>query len=166
MKTRFVSGKLKILVILFVIAAPIFWYWFWGWGTLHIIDFSAQDVEYVNISCSHLRKIGTVRDPEEIQALIDEANSMQNRGTSLKELIHGIFQGGGVLYDLDFYLTDGTEFLLVFFSGDAYGPVSNKRLSYWYYSPTGEQIHGPMCQGSLEVYARLFEKYNQVFPPL
>ena len=102
MKTRFVSGKLKILVILFVIAAPIFWYWFWGWGTLHIIDFSAQDVEYVNISCSHLRKIGTVRDPEEIQALIDEANSMQNRGTSLKKLIHGIFQGGGVLYDLYF----------------------------------------------------------------
>ena len=85
MKTRFVTGKLKILVILFVIAAPIFWYWFWGWGTLHIIDFSAQDVEYVNISCSHLRKIGTVRDPEEIQALIDEANSMQNRGTSLKK---------------------------------------------------------------------------------
>lgn len=84
MKTRFVSGKLKILVILFVIAAPIFWYWFWGWGTLHIIDFSAQDVEYVNISCSHLRKIGTVRDPEEIQALIDEANSMQNRGPASK----------------------------------------------------------------------------------
>lgn len=120
----------------------------------------------MNISCSHLRKIGTVRDPEEIQALIDEANSMQNRGTSLKKLIHGIFQGGGVLYDLDFYLTDGTEFLLVFFSDDAYGPVSNKRLSYWYYSPTGEQINGPMCQGSLEVYARLFEKYNQVSPPL
>ena len=44
MKTRFVTGKLKILVILFVIAAPIFWYWFWGWGTLHIIDFSAQDL--------------------------------------------------------------------------------------------------------------------------
>ena len=44
--------------------------------------------------------------------------------------------------------------------------MTKKLKSNWYNSPTGEQINGPMCQGSLEVYARLFEKYNQVSPPL
>ena len=96
---------LPIARLLLVIAAPFLWYWLFGWGTVHIIDFSAQEVEYVQISCSHYPERGAIYDPGEIQALIDEANAMQNKGTSLKLLLHGIGMGGSILYDCDFYLT-------------------------------------------------------------
>ena len=152
---------LPIARLLLVIAAPFLWYWLFGWGTVHIIDFSAQEVEYVQISCSHCPGRGTIYDSGEIQALIDEANAMQNKGTNLKKILRGIGMGGGVLYDCDFYLVDGREFLLTYFSSKFDEPVSNRELSYWYRdSPTGKHIVGPMCRGSLEVYFRLFEKYN------
>ena len=97
----------------------------------------------------------------EIQALIDEANAMQNKGTRLKLLLHGIGMGGSILYDCDFYLTDGTEFLLTFASGKSGDPVSEKDLTCWYrFSTTEEDTVGPMCRGSMEVYFQLFEKYN------
>ena len=114
---------LPIARLLLVIAAPFLWYWLFGWGTVHIIDFSAQEVEYVQISCSHYPERGAIYDPGEIQALIDEANAMQNKGTSLKLLLHGIGMGGSILYDCDFYLTDGTEFSLTFASGASGDPV-------------------------------------------
>ena len=63
---------LPIARLLLVIAAPFLWYWLFGWGTVHIIDFSAQEVEYVQISCSHYPERGAIYDPGEIQALIDE----------------------------------------------------------------------------------------------
>ncbi|MBC5716472.1 hypothetical protein [Flintibacter faecis] len=151
---------LPIVRLLLVIAAPFLWYWLFGWGTVHIIDFSAQEVESVQISCSHYPERGTIYDPEEIQALIDEANAMQNKGSRVKLLLHGIGVGGSILYYYNFYLTDGTEFLLTFSSGASGDPVSEKNLLYWQYSPTGKQIVGPMCRGSMEVYFRLFEKYN------
>lgn len=152
---------LPIVRLLLVIAAPFLWYWLFGWGTVHIIDFSAQEVEYVQISCSHYPERGAIYDPGEIQALIDEANAMQNKGTSLKLLLHGIGMGGSILYDYDFYLTDGTEFSLTFASGASGDPVSAKDLTCWYrFSTTEEDTVGPMCRGSLEVYFRLFEKYN------
>ena len=87
---------LPIVRLLLVIAAPFLWYWLFGWGTVHIIDFSAQEVEYVQISCSHCPGRGTIYDSGEIQALIDEANAMQNKGTNLKKILRGIGMGGGV----------------------------------------------------------------------
>ena len=41
---------LPIARLLLVIAAPFLWYWLFGWGTVHIIDFSALEVDYVQIS--------------------------------------------------------------------------------------------------------------------
>ena len=152
---------LPIARLLLVIAAPFLWYWLFGWGTVHIIDFSAQEVEYVQISCSHCPGRGTIYDSGEIQALIDEANTMKNKGTNLKKIFRGIGMGGVVLYDCDFYLVDGTEFLLTYFSSKFDEPASNRELSYSYrFSPTGEDNVGPMCRGSMEVYFQLFEKYN------
>lgn len=153
--------QLAVIGIIAAIAMPLLWYWLFGWGTIDVIDFSADDVEYVQISCSHYAERGTIYDRAEIQSLIDEANAMQNKGSTVKKLLRGIGMGGDVLYDYDFYLTDGKEFLLTFCSDDADAPLSNKELSFWYrFSPTGKQIFGPMCKGSLEIYFDLFEKYN------
>ncbi len=164
MKIQDLTKKQKLLTVigvLLVIAAPSLWYWLFGWGTIDVIDFSAEEVEYVQISCSHYAERGTIYDPGEIQALIDEANAMLNKGSNIKLLLRGIGMGGSMLYDLDFYLTDGKEFLLTFCSDKGDESVSDKELSYWYrFSPTGEQIDGTMCRGSLEVYSELFEKYN------
>ena len=163
------SKKQKILAVVGVLllaAAPPLWYWLFGWGTIDVIDFSAEEVAYAQVSCSHHKEIGTVYDPGEIQALIDEANGMQNKGSTVKKLTRGIFMGGAVLYDYDFYLKDGTAFYLTFCSSQADTPVSDKKLSYWYQVSTSEdRVYGTMCQGSMEVYFQLFEKYNHFPPP-
>ncbi len=168
MKMQNMIKKKKILAAvcaLMVIAIPFLWYWLFGWGTIQIIDFSATDVDYVEISCSHRRERGTISNPSEIQALINEANSMKNKGSSLKELIHGIFMGGAVLYESAFYLNDGTEFLLTFSSNNSEVPVSDMSLTYWYQrTPPGVQTDGTVCRGSLEVYFNLFEKYANISP--
>lgn len=167
MKLPSLTKKQKLLAavgVLLVIAVPFLWYWLFGWGTIHVIGFSAEDVDYVEISCSHFTEHGTIYDPEEIQALMDEANAMLNKGSSVKELLlQGIGLGGSILYDYHFYLSDDTEFLLTFSSNKGYQPVSDKELGYWYrFSPAGEQFSGPMCRGSLEVYFELFEKYTHI----
>lgn len=169
MKLRNLNKQQKLLAavcVLLVITMPFLWYWLFGWGTIQVINFSAVDVEYVQISCSHHSESGTISDPGEIQALIDEANAMKNKGSKLKMLVHGIFTGGAVLYESTFYLNDGTEFLLTFCSSYANASVSDMELTYWYHRlPLGERTNGTMCRGSLEVYFELFEKYTHISPP-
>ena len=168
MKIRNIIKKKKLLAavcVLLVIAIPFLWYWLFGWGTIQVIDFSSADVDYVELSCSHRREHGTISNPSEIQALIDEANSMENKGSTLKELLHGIFMGGAVLYESAFYLNNGTEFLLTFSSNNSDVPVSDMNLTYWYQrTPPGVQTGGTMCSGSLDVYFELFEKYTNISP--
>lgn len=158
---------LAAICVLLVVVIPFLWYWLFGWGTIKVIDFSATDVEYVKISCSHHSECGTIFDPVEIQALIDEANAMENRGSDLKTLVNGVFMGGAVLYESTFYLNNGTEFLLTFCSSSDDASVSDMELNYWYYRfPPGERTDGTMCRGSLEVYFELFEKYTHISPPV
>ena len=168
MKIRNTTKKKKLLVavcVLLVLTVPFLWYWLFGWGTIQVIDFSAADVDYVEISCSHFQERGTISDPSEIQALIDEANAMENRGSTLKNLVHGIFTGGAVLYNIAFSLKDGTEFLLTFSSTNSDEPVSDMNLTYWYHrTPPGGQTSGTMCSGSLEVFFELFEAYTNISP--
>lgn len=157
---------LVAICVLLMILVPFLWYWLFGWGTIEVINFSASDVEYVKISCSHYSEYGTIFDPVEIQSLIDEANAMKNKGSDLKTMVDGVFMGGAVLYEITFHLNDGTEFLLTFCSSTTNTLISDMELNYWYYcSPSGERINGTMCRGSLEVYFELFEKYTHISPP-
>ena len=157
------SGKKRIVTAAaaaLAVAAALMWQWLFGWGSIGVIDFSAADVEAVEISCTHTPGRGTIRDPGEIQALIDEVNTMQNRGSTVKRLLRGIGMGGGILYDYDFHLKDGSAFFLTFCQDTAAAPGAERSLSYWYRtSPTGDQHNGTMCRGSLETYCGLFEKY-------
>lgn len=138
------------------------WLFGWGRGSNNVIDFSADEVDHVRLSCAQLYNQGAavVKDPEEIQALIDSANAFQDTGSNVKNTFrYGVFAGGSMLHEYAFFLSNGDEFIVTFSSNEGEQPVSDMKLTYWVTLPNGERRTGGTCRGSLEVFYALHKKY-------
>ena len=156
------SKRKKILCLL--AAALCFGAWLFGWGkgTIDVIDFSAEQVEYVQLYCAQLsfEQAAEIRDPKEIQALIDSANALRHTGSNFKRVLqYGLGVGGSKLHEHTFYLKNGERVIVTFSSCNAKRPISDLDLSYWVTLPNGERISGSTCRGSLEAFYALHETY-------
>ena len=101
-----------------------------------------------------------VKDPEEIQALIDAANVFQHTGSDIKNIFrYDLFAGGSMLHECAFSLVNGEKFIVTFVSNEGGQPVSDMDLSYWVTLSNGERQTGSTCRGSLEVFYALHKKY-------
>lgn len=159
-RLKLTKKKLGLLLA----AALCFCAWLFGWGqgTIDVIDFSADDVDYVRLGCAQLYSYdaAVIGDPEEIQALIDSANSFRHTGSKFKRIFqYGLGVGGSMLHEHAFFLKNGDIFIVTFSSNDGDQPISDMDLSYWATLPNGERISGSTCQGSLEVFYELHQKY-------
>ena len=90
--------------------------WIFGWfrGDINVMDFSADEVDHVELSCTDVHVDlyrAVVTDKDDIQMLIDSVNRFQHTGNEIKDIfMYGIFTGGSVLYEIDIYLSDGELF--------------------------------------------------------
>ena len=156
------SKKQKILGLLAVTLCFCAWLFGWGRGSIDVIDFSADQVDYVRLYCAQLsfEDVAEVRDPEEIQALIDSANALRHTGSDFKRVLqYGLGVGGSKLHEYDFFLKNGDTFGVTFSSMNSKNPVTDMDLGYWVTLPNGERISGSTCRGSLEVFYELHRKY-------
>lgn len=159
---RFQLRKKTLSLLLASVLCFCAWLFGWGRGTIDVIDFSADQVDYVRLSCAQLysEAAAEIRDPEEIQALIDSANALQHTGSSFKRVFqYGLGVGGSKLHEHAFFLKSGDTFILTFSSNNGERPISDMDLSYWATLPNGERISGSTCRGSLEVFYELHQKY-------
>lgn len=160
------TKKWKLLVffcgILIVILVLCIWLFGWGQGNINAIDFSAAEVERVQLSCAQLYAKGpaVICDPTEIQTLIDAINDFRDTGSDIKWLFkYGLFVGGSVLYEYTFYLTNGNIINVCFASNEGNQPLSDMELRYWISWPNGTKTKGSTCRGSLEEFYTLHKKY-------
>ena len=156
------SKRKKILCLLAAALCFCAWLFGWGKGTIDVIDFSAEDVDYVRLSCAQLYSYdaAVVSDPEEIQMLIDSANALRHTGSHFKRVFqYGLGAGGSKLHEYDFFLKNGDTFGVTFSSMNSQNPVTDMDLGYWVTLPNGERISGSTCRGSLEVFYELHRKY-------
>ena len=154
----------KQTLCLLLAAGLCFCVWLFGWGrgSIDVIDFSADQVDHVRLGCAQLysEDAAEIRDPEEIQTLIDSVNALRHTGSSFKNILrNGPFAGGCVLYEHVFSLKGGDDYIVTLASSDAKNPISDKNMSYWVRLPNGERISGSTCRGSLEVFYELNQKY-------
>ena len=148
-----------LLVLVLALCVRLFG---WGRGSINIIDFSADQVDHVRLGCAQLYNQGTalIQDPEEIQQLIDEANSLRHTGSDVKWIFqYGLFSGGSMLHEYNFQLKNGETFIVTFASNRGGQPVTDMELSYWTTTTEGEKISGSTCRGSLEAFYRLHREY-------
>ena len=156
------SKKQKILGLLAVTLCFCAWLFGWGRGSIDVIDFSADQVDYVRLYCAQLsfEDVAEVRYPEEIQALIDSANALRHTGSDFKRILqYGLGVGGSMLHEYAFFLKNGATFVVTFSSNNGERPISDMDLSYWATLPNGKRISGSTCRGSLEVFYELHQKY-------
>lgn len=155
-------GKQKILALLAAALCFCAWLFGWGRGSIDVIDFSADQVEYVRLGCAQLyfEDAAEIRDPEEIQSLIDSANALKHTGSKFKWVFrYGLGVGGSMLHEHAFFLKNGDIFIVTFSSNSGGQPVSDMNLGYWVTRPDGKRISGNTCRGSLEVFYELHQKY-------
>lgn len=147
------AGVLVLAAVLLLCA------WMFGWGrsSIQVMDFSADAVERIELSCTLPNSHRTVvRDQEDIQALIDSVNAFQHTGNELKNLFRsGVFSGGTVLYEFHVFLDNGEELLLLFGDNGGGQDPSDLVVSYWL-SGTDHWFSNT-CRGSLEVFWSLYE---------
>lgn len=152
----------KLLSLLVVTLCFCAWLFGWGRGTIDVIDFSADEVDHVRLSCAQLYSEGAaeIRDAGEIQALINAANAMKHTGSSFKRVLqYGLGVGGSKLHEHAFFLKNGDTVIVTFSSCNGKRPVSDMDLGYWITLPDGERISGSTCRGSLETFYELHRKY-------
>ena len=127
--------------------------WTFGWfgGTIDVMDFSADEVESVELFQYWLSEdTVVVTEKEDVQALIDEINSFRHTGTMLKypkKLIPG---GGEVWYGITVYLTDGERYHITLSCLDGQKNLSDVEMRYGRFCT---------CRGSLELFHALHAKY-------
>lgn len=159
---RLKMTKKRLCLLLAVVLCFCAWLFGWGQGTIDVIDFSAEDVDYVRLGCAQLYfdAAAEIREPEEIQALIDSANALQHTGSNFKRVLqYGLGVGGSKLHEHAFFLKNGDTYIVTFSSNNGKRPISDMDLSYWVTLPNGERISGSTCRGSLEVFYELHQKY-------
>ena len=155
-------NRKKLLSLLAVALCFCAWLFGWGRGTIDVIDFSADEVDHVRLSCAQLYSevAAEIRDAGEIQALINAANAMKHTGSSFKRVLqYGLGVGGSKLHEHAFFLKNGDTVIVTFSSCNGKRPVSDMDLGYWVTLPDGERISGSTCRGSLETFYELHRKY-------
>lgn len=153
-----------VLIAVLVLCA---WLFGWGRGNINMIPYSAGQIDRIELTSTDV-SLGLYRsvvtDKEDIQALINSANSFRHTGSELKDVFrYGPFTGGATLYEFDIFPSDGEPLLLIFSSNNGGQPWSDIELSYWIY---GEKtsLFGNTCRGSLETFCEMYEAYCvQVF---
>ena len=152
-----------LAIIIVVIGVHVY-----GWGRrpIEFMDFSANDVERIELSCVQLGPKRTVTDPSDIQAIIDSTNAFRYSGNELKDVIiygiYGIGMGGLTVYNFDVYLRNGEVFSLSFYSNDGEQELSDMEVTYRIREPEpdGTPLFFKMCRGSMETFYEMYEKYQ------
>ena len=152
------------------------WIYGWGGGDIDILDFSAEEVERVEfytdnvtIAANYATEfddgfgVSVVTEPEDIQLIIDQIDSLQYAGNEIRDYIeHGIGIGGTVHYDADFYFRDGTNLRVILSSNSGSQPVSDRILGYSLVPAAKKGFLGKNARGSLKWFYDLYEKYRPI----
>ena len=90
-----------VVALLLLIFGSLFWIYGWGCGEIHLMDFDAEEVSYIELysidsvfNCNAV----AVTEKEDIQSLIDLVNSFRHCGNELKYLLSGEFGTGALSY--------------------------------------------------------------------
>ena len=149
-----------IVVLVFVLALCA-WLFGWGRGDINVLEFSASEVERIELSCTDTKRVDLYRavitEKDDIQALINSVNSFQYTGSAVKELFRYGFGGigGTVLYEYTVYLSNGDTFLLSFGNNNGEQELSDMEVVY----SVGQSDKASTCRGSMELFYELYEKY-------
>lgn len=164
MKTLSKKQMLSAAIALAVILALCAWIFGWGRGDINVMEFSANEVNRIELYCTDVRvglHYAVVTEKDDIQALIDSVNSFQHTGSAVKDLFrYGIGIGGTLMYDFDVYLTNGETFPLRFGSNNGEEERSNMEVHYWVYQQGESKLIPDTCRGSMELFYELYEKYS------
>ena len=181
MKKYIISDKKSAVVLLSIVIPLVIialgrWIYGWGGGDIDILDFSAEGVERVELYTDNVMiaanyatefddgfGVSVVTEPEDIQLIIDQIDSLQYAGNDIRDYIeHGIGIGGTVHYDTDFYFRDGTELGVTLSSNSGSQPVSDRILGYSLVPAAKKEFLGKNARGSLEWFYDLYEKYRPI----
>lgn len=169
MKIQSKKRIIPVVIALAVVLALCAWTFGWGRGNIGVMEFSADEVDRIELFCTDVRvdlHAAIVTEKDDIQALIDSVNSFRHTGSAVKELFrHGIAiggLGGTVLYEFDVYLSNGDTFPLRFGSNNGVEERSDMEVLYWVYQPkqTNPLLNTWTCRGSMELFYELYEKYD------
>ena len=150
---KFVKKNRRPLVCAVLVLLLAFGCWTFGWfgGTIDVMDFSADEVETLELFNYWLSEHPVViTEQGDIQALIDEINGFQNTGTMLKypgKLIPG---GGENWYGITVYLAEGEVYRLNLSQLDSRVDLSDMEMRYGTFRT---------CRGSMELFYALHAKY-------
>lgn len=147
------------LIVIFLLCS-----WLFGWfaGSINVIDFEADNVEHLRLSCALFGyEAVTITQKDDIQTVIEKVNSFNHSGKEIKNVLkYGIGAGGSVLYNFDFYLENGERFCVVLSSNDGEQSLSNAEVSYWISQPKSTKMFTDTCRGSLDFFFELYQKYT------
>ena len=131
----------------------------WGGGPINVMDFTAEDVDRMELTCSHswiAEGRAVVTEKEDIQTVINSVNGFLYDGTTLKYFLKYGFSGGGtVLHTIHVYFTNGEEYIFDI-CPEAH---SDTQLTCWEY-PYESKEFSAVCSGSLDWFYELHEKYT------
>ena len=142
--------------VLAVVLALSWWVFGWFGGTIDVMDFSADQVESIELFhywLSDERVI--VTEKEAIQAVIDAVNGFRHTGVMLKYPGKLIAGGGELWYEVTVHFADGGSRRFVFtqLEKDPIGPEAE-----WRYGGFGT------CRGSMDVVNGVLAAYAPSLP--
>ena len=154
----------KLLIFVAVVLIFCAYTFGWGGGPINVMDFAAEDVDRIELSCSHpwiADGRAVVTEKEDIQTVIDSVNGFRHDGTELKYFLkYGFSAGGSVLHTIYVYFTNGEEYIFCI-CPEAH---SDTQLSCWEYfepyHPRDRNRFRAVCSGSLDWFYALHEKYT------
>ena len=169
MKRQSKKQMFPAAIALAVILALCAWIFGWGRGDINVMEFSANEVDRIELSCTDVHvdlHNAVVTEKDDIQALIDSINSFQHTGSAVKELFPIESLGGALLYSFDVYLSNGDTFPLSFGAHSGIEEQSDMEFDYWIYQGPNHMgllstlLSTYTCRGSMELFYELYEKYD------
>lgn len=148
---RYLIGVSMLIVIVLALCS---WLFGWGRGAINAVDFTADEVESLKLSCTlYETEPVTVMEKDSIQIAIDGINSFIHSGKTIKNIFRdGIGVGGSVLYEFYFILSDGEKFCLCMSSNSGEQNFSEMEMSYWISVPDKSKLFSDTCKGSIQFF--------------
>lgn len=161
MKNLSKKSIISIITLLAILLAFCTWIFGWGQGNIMMMEFSADKVERIELSCTDVRHgnlhRAIITEEKDIQAIIDSVNSFQHTGSAAKDILrYGM--GGTVLYEYNVYLSNGDTFMLCFGNNNSEQELSDMEVNYWI--PDQRKLFSNTCKGSMELFYELYDKYD------
>lgn len=155
--------RIPLIIVggILVLIGIIWWSYGWFGGTIDVINYEAAEISRIEMSRSVVddRRI-IITEPEDIEKVINNVNSFQYTGNSLKNLFQfQLFMSGSVLYEIALYPKEEDPFILCF-ANSSNDESPNIDMSYWFYHENKTPIITNTCSGALDWYNDLYEKYN------